>query len=108
METWGAGVVPSPSTDTEAGRKILEADPETSGSLGMAISEAVNDAATDEATKYSLGSVLSHVLLHQTVIGQEAQRHSHRLRGRRLEFRRARHPVRQRQAGRQASQGHCR
>ncbi len=73
METWGASVVPSPSTDTEAGRKMLEADPETSGSLGMAISEAVNDAVMDEATKYSLGSVLSHVLLHQTIIGQEAQ-----------------------------------
>jgi tryptophan synthase beta chain len=73
METWGAGVVPSPSTDTEAGRKILEADPETSGSLGIAISEAVNDAVMDETAKYSLGSVLNHVLLHQTVIGQEAQ-----------------------------------
>jgi tryptophan synthase beta chain len=73
MEVWGANVVPSPSPDTEAGRKILEADPETPGSLGIAISEAVNDAATDETTKYSLGSVLNHVLLHQTVIGQEAQ-----------------------------------
>jgi tryptophan synthase beta chain len=73
MEIWGASVVPSPSRDTEAGRKILEADPETSGSLGIAISEAVNDAAIDENTKYSLGSVLNHVLLHQTVIGQEAQ-----------------------------------
>jgi tryptophan synthase beta chain len=73
METWGATVVPSPSTDTEAGRRILEADPDTSGSLGIAISEAVNDAATDEATKYSLGSVLNHVLLHQTIIGREAK-----------------------------------
>jgi tryptophan synthase beta chain len=73
METWGANVIPSPSTETEAGRKILEADPETSGSLGIAISEAVNDAVMDEASKYSLGSVLNHVLLHQTVIGQEAQ-----------------------------------
>jgi tryptophan synthase beta chain len=73
METWGAKVVPSPSPDTEAGRKILELDPETSGSLGIAISEAVNDAATDESTKYSLGSVLNHVLLHQTIIGREAQ-----------------------------------
>ncbi|UCF06624.1 MAG: TrpB-like pyridoxal phosphate-dependent enzyme [bacterium] len=74
MESWGAAVVPSPSTDTTAGRKILEADPETSGSLGIAISEAVNDAATDESTKYSLGSVLNHVLLHQTVIGLEAHK----------------------------------
>jgi tryptophan synthase beta chain len=74
METWGASVVPSPSKDTEAGRKILEADPETSGSLGIAISEAVNDAATNETTKYSLGSVLNHVLLHQTIIGREAQK----------------------------------
>ena len=73
MQIWNAEVVPSPSPDTEVGRKILEIDPETSGSLGMAISEAVNDAATDEATKYSLGSVLNHVLLHQTVIGQEAR-----------------------------------
>jgi tryptophan synthase beta chain len=74
METWGAKVVASPSTDTEAGRKIRELDPETSGSLGIAISEAVNDAATDEGTKYSLGSVLNHVLLHQTIIGLEAKK----------------------------------
>jgi tryptophan synthase beta chain len=74
MEVWGARVVPSPSTDTEAGREILSKLPGTSGSLGIAISEAVNDAASDPATKYSLGSVLNHVLLHQTVIGQEAKK----------------------------------
>jgi len=72
METWGAAVVSSPSSDTEAGRKVLELDPQTSGSLGIAISEAVNDAAASNTTKYSLGSVLNHVLLHQTVIGLEA------------------------------------
>lgn len=72
MNLYGASVVPSPSTDTNAGRKILEADPTSTGSLGIAISEAVEDAATREDTKYSLGSVLNHVLLHQTVIGQEA------------------------------------
>ncbi len=72
MQVWGATVVPSPSLDTEAGRKILAEDPENSGSLGIAISEAVEDAAMREDTKYSLGSVLNHVLLHQTVIGQEA------------------------------------
>ena len=74
METWGAGVVPSPSPDTDAGKKILALDPETPGSLGIAISEAVNDAATSPTTKYSLGSVLNHVLLHQTIIGLEAER----------------------------------
>ena len=73
MEVWGATVVPSPSTDTNAGRAILAQDPESPGSLGIAISEAVEDAATRDDTKYSLGSVLNHVLLHQTVIGQEAQ-----------------------------------
>jgi tryptophan synthase beta chain len=72
MQVWGGTVVPSPSPDTEAGRKILAEDPENSGSLGIAISEAVEDAAMREDTKYSLGSVLNHVLLHQTVIGQEA------------------------------------
>ncbi|MEA3338010.1 MAG: TrpB-like pyridoxal phosphate-dependent enzyme [Chloroflexota bacterium] len=71
METWGATVVPSPSTQTQAGRMILERDPDTTGSLGIAISEAVEEAATREDTKYSLGSVLNHVMLHQTVIGQE-------------------------------------
>ncbi len=74
METYGAQVVPSPSPDTQAGRQVLEQDPDSPGSLGIAISEAVEDAATREDTKYSLGSVLNHVLLHQTVIGQETIR----------------------------------
>jgi tryptophan synthase beta chain len=74
METWGAQVVPSPSPDTQAGKKVLEQDPDSPGSLGIAISEAVEDAATREDTKYSLGSVLNHVLMHQTVVGQEAVR----------------------------------
>ncbi len=74
METWGAQVVPSPSTDTQAGKKVLEMDPESPGSLGIAISEAVEDAATRDDTKYSLGSVLNHVLMHQTVIGLEAKK----------------------------------
>ncbi len=73
MELYGARVIPSPSTETNAGRGILEKDPESTGSLGIAISEAVEDAATRDDTKYSLGSVLNHVLMHQTVIGQEAQ-----------------------------------
>ncbi|MBV6492321.1 MAG: Tryptophan synthase beta chain [Turneriella sp.] len=72
METWGASVVASPSKDTNAGRKILEADPNSNGSLGIAISEAVEDAVGREDTKYALGSVLNHVLLHQTIIGEEA------------------------------------
>jgi tryptophan synthase beta chain len=72
MHVWGADVVPSPSRLTAAGRRILEKDPDSTGSLGIAISEAVEDAASREDTKYSLGSVLNHVLLHQTIIGQEA------------------------------------
>jgi tryptophan synthase beta chain len=72
IEAWGANVYPSPSDRTNAGRKFLEMDPDTPGSLGIAISEAVEVAATDEDTKYSLGSVLNHVLMHQTVIGEEA------------------------------------
>ncbi|MEH1806239.1 pyridoxal-phosphate dependent enzyme [Nostoc sp.] len=72
METYGARVVASPSTQTQAGRKILAQNPNSNGSLGIAISEAVEVAAADEQTKYALGSVLNHVLLHQTVIGQEA------------------------------------
>jgi tryptophan synthase beta chain len=72
METWGATVVSSPSKETNAGRAVLEDDPDAQGSLGIAISEAVEDAATRDDTAYSLGSVLNHVLLHQTVIGQEA------------------------------------
>jgi tryptophan synthase beta chain len=74
METWGAQVVASPSPDTQAGKKILEGDPESTGSLGIAISEAVEDAATRDDTKYALGSVLNHVLMHQTVIGQETKK----------------------------------
>jgi tryptophan synthase beta chain len=74
METWGAQVVASPSSDTQAGKKVLEQDPNSPGSLGIAISEAVEDAATREDTKYSLGSVLNHVLMHQTVIGLEAKK----------------------------------
>ncbi len=72
METWGAKCVPSPSPDTNAGRAALAAAPNNPGSLGLAISEAVEDAATRSDTHYSLGSVLNHVLLHQTIIGQEA------------------------------------
>jgi tryptophan synthase beta chain len=72
IETWGASVVASPSEDTNAGRTVLAEHPDSTGSLGIAISEAVEDAATHDDTAYSLGSVLNHVLLHQTVIGQEA------------------------------------
>ena len=71
METWGAKCVPSPSPDTKAGRDDLAKDPNSNGSLGLAISEAVEDAVTHDDTHYSLGSVLNHVILHQTVIGQE-------------------------------------
>jgi len=72
MNTWGAEVFPSPTNRTESGRKILAEDPNSPGSLGIAISEAVERAATTPETKYSLGSVLNHVLMHQTVIGLEA------------------------------------
>jgi len=72
MNTWGATVYPSPSDRTEFGKQILKNDPECPGSLGIAISEAIEDAVRDPKTKYSLGSVLNHVCLHQTVIGQEA------------------------------------
>jgi tryptophan synthase beta chain len=72
METYGAEVVASPSQTTNYGRSVLAETPDSPGSLGMAISEAVEDAATRDDTKYALGSVLNHVLLHQTVIGQEA------------------------------------
>jgi tryptophan synthase beta chain len=74
METFGAQVVASPSPDTQAGKKVLEQDPDSPGSLGIAISEAVEDAATRDDTKYSLGSVLNHVLMHQTVIGLETKK----------------------------------
>lgn len=73
METWGATVHPSPSSLTHSGKKALEEDPDNPGSLGLAISEAVEDAATRPDTNYALGSVLNHVLLHQTVIGLEAK-----------------------------------
>ena len=72
MNTWGAQVYASPTDLTNAGRQILAQDPNSPGSLGIAISEAVERAASDEHTKYSLGSVLNHVLLHQTIVGQEA------------------------------------
>src|SRR5688572_5809860 len=72
IESFGATVIPSPSNETNAGRTVLAEDPESTGSLGIAISEAIEEAAGREDTKYSLGSVLNHVLLHQTVIGQEA------------------------------------
>ncbi|WKN32317.1 TrpB-like pyridoxal phosphate-dependent enzyme [Porifericola rhodea] len=72
MNTWGANVVASPSDKTQAGRDILAKNPDSPGSLGIAISEAVELAANDEHTKYALGSVLNHVLTHQTIIGEEA------------------------------------
>lgn len=74
METYGARVVASPSEETEAGRAIIAKHPDSTGSLGIAISEAVEVAAKDPETKYALGSVLNHVLLHQTVIGLEAEK----------------------------------
>ena len=74
MKTYGADVVASPSTLTAAGRAALAANPDSPGSLGLAISEAVEDAAGRDDTKYALGSVLNHVLLHQTIIGQEARK----------------------------------
>jgi tryptophan synthase beta chain len=72
METYGARCIASPSNETQYGRSVLEKTPQSNGSLGIAISEAVEIAATHDDTKYALGSVLNHVLLHQTVIGQEA------------------------------------
>jgi len=74
MHIWGATVYPSPTDLTNAGRQIRVKHPDTSGSLGIAISEAVEDAATHEDTNYSLGSVLNHVLLHQTIVGLETQK----------------------------------
>jgi tryptophan synthase beta chain len=74
MHTWGATVHPSPSDQTEYGRKLLAEDPHCQGSLGIAISEAIEDTVKTPDTKYSLGSVLNHVCLHQTVIGQESIR----------------------------------
>ena len=74
MELWDATVHPSPSTKTEAGRKILKEEPESTGSLGIAISEAVEDALTHKEANYGIGSVFNHVLLHQTVVGLEAKK----------------------------------
>src|SRR4030042_1130892 len=73
MQTWGGICIPSPSKETNAGREILKKDPKTPGSLGIAISEAIEAAVTDQSgkTRYSLGSVLNHVMLHQTIIGLE-------------------------------------
>ena len=73
MENWGAEVFPSPTELTEVGKEIRKKDPNTSGSLGIAISEAVEEAAKNENSNYALGSVLNHVVLHQTVIGEEMQ-----------------------------------
>jgi tryptophan synthase beta chain len=74
METWGANCVPSPSPDTEVGRHLLAENPEHTGSLGIAISEACEDAFAHDDTKYSIGSVVNHVLLHQTIIGEETRK----------------------------------
>jgi tryptophan synthase beta chain len=74
MQTWGATVYPSPTNLTNSGRAVLQEDPDSPGSLGVAISEAVEDAATHEDTNYSLGSVLNHVILHQTIIGLEVEK----------------------------------
>ncbi len=72
MEIYGATVYSSPSDQTDVGKKLLSEDPDTPGSLGIAISEAIEVAAKDEGTRYALGSVLNHVLMHQTIIGEEA------------------------------------
>jgi tryptophan synthase beta chain len=77
MQLWGGQVTPSPSMETNAGRQMLAADPNCPGSLGVAISEAVEAAVCDPEAKYSLGSVLNHVMLHQTVIGLEAEKQFH-------------------------------
>ena len=74
METWGAECFSSPSNNTKFGRGLLAKDPNDPGSLGIAISEAIEDTLTDEKARYALGSVLNHVLLHQTVIGLEVKK----------------------------------
>ena len=79
MRVWGAECVASPSTQTNAGREILKAMPDTPGSLGIAISEAIEEAVSDKDTRYSLGSVLNHVLMHQTVIGLETKKQLQKL-----------------------------
>ncbi|MFC1951147.1 TrpB-like pyridoxal phosphate-dependent enzyme [Chloroflexota bacterium] len=73
METWGATCVPSPSPDTDFGKQVLKDDPDSTGSLGIAISEAIEDAFKNDESHYSIGSVANHVLLHQTIIGEEAR-----------------------------------
>ena len=100
METYGARCIASPSTETEYGRSVLARSPDSNGSLGIAISEAVEVAASRSDTKYALGSVLNHVLLHQTVVGLEAMEQiaargrlpgrNCRMHRRRIEFRRDR------------------
>ena len=79
MQAWEAEVFPSPTDRTESGRKILKKDPDTTGSLGIAISEAVEDAAKHDNAKYSLGSFLNHVLLHQTIVGLESKKQFEKL-----------------------------
>jgi tryptophan synthase beta chain len=79
MRTWGAECIASPSDQTNAGRQILKDMPDTPGSLGIAISEAIEDAVTSENTRYALGSVLNHVLMHQTIIGLEAKKQLEKL-----------------------------
>ncbi|MBC7333256.1 MAG: TrpB-like pyridoxal phosphate-dependent enzyme [Actinobacteria bacterium] len=79
MEVWGAEVLPSPTNRTSSGRGILEKNPNSPGSLGIAISEAVEDAVKSEGTKYSLGSVLNHVILHQTIVGLETKKQFEKL-----------------------------
>jgi len=74
IQAWGSTIVASPSIDTKAGRDALAKDPKSTGSLGLAISEAVEDAVSRDDTKYALGSVLNHVLLHQTIIGLESKK----------------------------------
>ncbi|MFW6293057.1 MAG: TrpB-like pyridoxal phosphate-dependent enzyme [Spirochaetota bacterium] len=74
MQTWGGSCVPSPSTETEAGRRILAEHPDSPGSLGLAISEAIEEAMSRDDTHYSLGSVLNHVILHQSIIGLETKK----------------------------------
>ena len=74
IQTWGATIYPSPSENTSFGRKVLAEDPDCPGSLGIAISEAIEDTVTSQNSKYSLGSVANHVMLHQTIIGQEAKK----------------------------------
>ncbi len=111
MQTWGAEVFASPSMETNSGRAALAEDPDNQGSLGLAISEAVEDAASRADTNYALGSVLNHVLLHQTVIGLEAKKqfekagdypgHDLRPLRRRLQLRRRGLPLLRRQGGRQ-------